>query len=97
MKARGARITSRAEMAKREIEVDQSEYDEQAVSRDLELEQGACHLSGAAYPIGAYVQSGGELLQCTCCGVWVRKAERWPERSALENFLSAMRSRPISP
>lgn len=30
----------------------------------------------AASPIGAYVQSGAELLQCTGRGVWTRKSER---------------------
>jgi hypothetical protein len=56
--------------------IDESEFDEQAASRDLELEEGACHFNGTAYPIGAYVQSGSELLQCSGRGVWVRKGER---------------------
>jgi hypothetical protein len=56
--------------------IDESSYDEQAASRDLELEQGACYFNGDPYPIGAYVQSGAELLQCTGRGVWTRKAER---------------------
>src|SRR5438874_2707690 len=42
--------------------IDESEYDEQAASRDLELEEGVCYFNGAAYPIGAYVQSGSDLL-----------------------------------
>lgn len=56
--------------------IDESEFDELAGSRDLELQQGACYFNGAAYRIGAYVQSGSELLQCTGGGVWVRKSER---------------------
>jgi hypothetical protein len=56
--------------------IDESEYDEQAASRDLEIEQAACYFNGEAYPIGDYVQSGSELLQCTGGGVWARKAER---------------------
>jgi hypothetical protein len=56
--------------------IDEAEYDEQAASRDLELEQGVCYFNGKAYPIGGYVQSGSELLQCTAGGVWARKAER---------------------
>jgi Protein of unknown function (DUF1496) len=56
--------------------IDESEYDEQMASRDLELEEGVCYFNGTAYPIGACVQSGSELLQCTGGGVWARKAER---------------------
>jgi hypothetical protein len=56
--------------------IDESQYDEQAASRDLELEQGVCYFNGAPYPIGSYVQSGSELLQCTGGGVWRRKSER---------------------
>lgn len=56
--------------------IDDSEFDEEAGSRDLELQQGVCYFNGAAYRIGSYVQSGSELLQCTGGGVWVRKAER---------------------
>jgi len=56
--------------------IDESEFDEQAASRDLEIEQGVCYFNGEEYPIGAYVQSGAELLQCTGGGVWTRKDER---------------------
>jgi Protein of unknown function (DUF1496) len=56
--------------------IDDFEYDEQAGSRDLELEEGACYFNDEAYPIGAYVKSGSELLQCTGGGVWVRVGER---------------------
>ena len=55
--------------------IDEWEYDEQAASRDLEIEQGACYFNGEPYPIGTFVQSGSELLQCTAGGVWVRKPE----------------------
>ena len=57
--------------------VDESQYDdEEAGARDLEIEQGACYFNGAVFAIGAYVQSGSELLQCTAGGVWTRKGER---------------------
>lgn len=56
--------------------IDESEYDEQDGSRDLEIEQGACYFNGAAYPIGSYVESGSELLKCTGGGVWMRTSER---------------------
>ena len=56
--------------------VDESQYDEEAGGRDLETEEGACYFNSEPYPIGSYVQSGSELLQCTSTGVWARKAER---------------------
>src|SRR5438105_9141909 len=56
--------------------IDESEFDEQAASRDLELEQGVCYFNGEAFALGSTVQSGAELLQCTGRGVWMRKAER---------------------
>jgi hypothetical protein len=59
--------------------IDESEYDEAAGSPDLELEAPACVFNGEAFPIGAYVQSGSELLECTGRGVWLRKGERRPE------------------
>lgn len=49
------------------------EYEE--LSLDMELESGACYFNDAAYPIGAYVRSGSELLHCEERGVWVRKGE----------------------
>ena len=55
--------------------IDESEYDEAAASPDLELEASACYFNGEAFPIGAYVQSGAELLECTGRGVWTRKGE----------------------
>jgi hypothetical protein len=56
--------------------IDDFEDDEQAGSRDLELEEGVCYFNGETYAIGAYVKSGSELLQCTGGGVWVRVGER---------------------
>jgi hypothetical protein len=32
--------------------IDESEYDEQAASRDLEIEEAACYFKGETYPIG---------------------------------------------
>jgi hypothetical protein len=52
------------------------EYEE--ISLDLELEAGACYFNNVAYPIGQYVTSGSELLQCEGRGVWVRKGEKRP-------------------
>ena len=56
--------------------LDESELDEQAASRDLELEEGVCYFNGSIYPLGAYVLSGSELLQCTEGGVWTPKGEK---------------------
>lgn len=44
-------------------------------SLDLELESPVCYFNDTEYPIGQYVYSGRELLQCEARGVWVRKAE----------------------
>lgn len=52
------------------------EYEE--LSLDMELESGTCYFNDAAYPIGAYVRSGSELLHCEERGVWVRKGEMLP-------------------
>ena len=56
--------------------LDEFELDEQAGSRDLEIEQGRCYFNGAEFPIGTYVQSGSEVLKCTGGGVWARITER---------------------
>jgi Protein of unknown function (DUF1496) len=56
--------------------LDESELDEEAPSRDLELEEGVCYFNGQTYSIGTYVLSGGELLQCTEGGVWTPKGEK---------------------
>jgi hypothetical protein len=55
--------------------VDESEADEQAGSRDLELEKGVCYFNGERFAIGDYVRSGAEVLKCSGRGVWVRKGE----------------------
>jgi len=52
------------------------EYEE--ISLDMEIEAGVCHFNDVAYPIGAYVLSGSELLHCEERGVWVRKGEMRP-------------------
>lgn len=59
--------------------IDEWEYDEAAASPDLELEAPECYFNGERFPIGAYVQSGSEVLECTGRGVWLRKGERRPE------------------
>jgi hypothetical protein len=56
--------------------IDESEYDEHAASRDLELEEGVCYFNGEPYEIGAYVRSGSELLQCSGRSAWVSKGEK---------------------
>lgn len=53
------------------------EYEE--LSLDMELEAGVCYFNDAAYPIGAYVLSGDEVLRCEERGVWVRKGEMRPD------------------
>lgn len=52
------------------------EYEE--LSLDMELEAGTCYFNDTAYPIGAYVLSGDELLHGEERGVWVRKGEMRP-------------------
>lgn len=59
--------------------IDESEYDEHAGARDLELEAPVCYFNGEPFAIGAYVQSGSELLECSGRGVWMRKGEKRPE------------------
>lgn len=49
------------------------EDEEEELALDLEREAGVCYFNGASYPIGAYVQSGSELLHCEEHGVWVRR------------------------
>lgn len=57
--------------------IDESEYDENAASPDLEREAPACYFNDEAFAHGECVQSGDELLQCDR-GVWVRRGERRP-------------------
>jgi hypothetical protein len=45
---------------------------------DLELEAPMCYFNEEPFALGAYVQSGAEVLQCTEHGVWVRKGEKRP-------------------
>jgi hypothetical protein len=56
-------------------------FDEDAdeLSLDLGLESGACCFNGMAFPIGAFVLSGNELLRCEERGVWCRVGEMRPE------------------
>jgi hypothetical protein len=61
--------------AKNSLVLDESEFDEHAGPRDSEAAQAACYFNGSEYPIGTYVQSGSEILQCTAVG-WIRKGER---------------------
>ncbi len=48
------------------------------ISLDLELEAGVCYFNDAAYRIGEYVLSGGEVLRCEGRGVWMREGEVQP-------------------
>jgi hypothetical protein len=52
--------------------------DEEEASLDAELESGVCYFNGLAYPIGQYVRSGDEVLQCTGPGIWIREGEIEP-------------------
>jgi hypothetical protein len=61
---------------KNSLILDEFEHDELAGPRDIEVEEAACCFNGVEYPIGTYVQSGSEILQCTGRGVWIRKGER---------------------
>lgn len=45
----------------------------------MELEAGVCYFNNESYPIGQYLLSGSELLQCEERGVWVRKGEIRPK------------------
>lgn len=55
------------------------EYEEyEELAPDVELQAGACYFNGAAYPIGQFVRSGGELLRCEKPGIWVRKGDVRP-------------------
>ena len=47
--------------------------DNDELSLDLELEEGACYFNDQAYQLGEYVCSGDELLRCEERGVWVRE------------------------
>jgi hypothetical protein len=58
--------------------IDESEYDEHAASPDLEIEAPVCYFNQERFALGAWVQSGDEVLQCTEHGVWVRKGEQRP-------------------
>jgi hypothetical protein len=58
--------------------LDETQLDEHAGARDLELEEPACYFNSELYPIGAFVQSGSEVLQCTGRGVWARVGEKRP-------------------
>ena len=51
---------------------------EEEETLDDELEAGACYFNGSPYPIGRYVRSGDEVLQCAGRGVWVRQGEIEP-------------------
>ncbi|OGA67567.1 MAG: hypothetical protein A3G83_03780 [Betaproteobacteria bacterium RIFCSPLOWO2_12_FULL_68_20] len=59
--------------------IDESEYDEHAASPDLDIETGVCTFNGEKFELGAYVQSGSEVLQCRPRGVWVRRGEKRPD------------------
>jgi hypothetical protein len=58
--------------------VDETELDERAGARDLEMEKGVCYFNNAEFPLGTFVQSGAEVLKCTGRGVWERKGEERP-------------------
>ncbi|MGB2817051.1 MAG: hypothetical protein WBA53_00515 [Burkholderiaceae bacterium] len=49
------------------------EDEESDSSLDVDREAGVCYFNGQSFPIGSYVLSGSELLNCEEHGVWVRK------------------------
>jgi hypothetical protein len=53
--------------------------DDEEIDPELELETGVCYFNDVAYPLGTYVLSGDELMQCAERGVWVRKGEVRPD------------------
>jgi hypothetical protein len=59
--------------------IDESQLDEHAGARDLELEEPACLFNGKPYSIGTFVQSGSEVLKCSGRGVWTRVGEKRPD------------------
>lgn len=59
--------------------VDETELDENAGARDLELEGAVCYFNNEEFPIGTYVRSGSEVLKCTGRGVWERRGEQRPD------------------
>ena len=58
--------------------IDEAEYDEHAASPDLEIETPVCYFNAEPFPLGSFVRSGDEVLQCTEHGVWLRKGEKRP-------------------
>jgi hypothetical protein len=43
-----------------------------------------CYFNGTAYPPGAYVLSGTEVLRCESPGVWVREGQLRPHGVVLD-------------
>ena len=60
--------------------IDETQLDEHAGARDLEMEEPVCYFNGEEFAIGEYVCSGSEVLQCSGRGVWMRKGEKRPDR-----------------
>jgi hypothetical protein len=58
--------------------IDEAACDEHAPTAEIELEKGVCYFNNEDFPIGTWVQSGDEVLQCSGRGVWVRKGEQRP-------------------
>jgi hypothetical protein len=42
---------------------------------ELGGETASCYFNGVSYPLGQYVRSGDEVLQCVRPGVWSRQGE----------------------
>lgn len=47
--------------------------DEEEVEVEPNVPGGRCIFNGVGYEIGAFVQSGAEVLRCEPPGVWVRE------------------------
>ena len=58
--------------------------EEEQIEVEANTVGGVCHFNGTAYPLGAYVISGAEVLRCEPPGVWVREGELRPHGTVLE-------------
>ncbi|MCS6945257.1 MAG: DUF1496 domain-containing protein [Sutterellaceae bacterium] len=50
----------------------------EAPQPEWESNASVCYFNDVAYPAGAFVRSGSEVLRCEPSGLWVRCGE-WPE------------------
>lgn len=65
-----------------ELETSPIVGDDEEMDVEPEVAGGRCVFNGVAYPPGACVLSGDELLRCERPGVWVREGEMRPRGPA---------------